>query len=219
VGAFFTDLFAKIGTWLSDAGNGIARIFVGEINAHDANITNLCVTDSNGKTCITRSRLDSLLAAAGGNPPVPTPTPILTPTPVPAPTPIADIIPPVITLNGPAIMNLNVGDVYTEQGAIVTDNVDTTVPVVINGAVNTATPGTYTITYNATDSSGNHAGEVKRTVNVGTASPSLPSTGNPGLPNTGLPPQPKSDALNVVILSGLILLVVALFSAIYKKKV
>jgi hypothetical protein len=41
------------------------------------------------------------------------------------------------------------------------------VAVVISGSVDTTTAGTYTIKYNATDSAGNKAAEVTRTVIIG----------------------------------------------------
>ena len=90
----------------------------------------------------------------------------------------SDTIPPVITLNGESTLNLNVGDTYTEQGAIATDNVDTSVAIIISGAVDTSTAGTYTITYTAKDTAGNSAIPVIRTVNVGNVS-TAPNTTTP----------------------------------------
>ncbi len=82
------------------------------------------------------------------------------------PPPPSDVTPPVVTLTGSGTINLHTGDTYTEQGAIATDDVDTLVAVVITGSVDTSAVGTYTIHYNATDTAGNHATEVTRTVNV-----------------------------------------------------
>ncbi|EDP95883.1 immunoglobulin-like domain-containing protein [Kordia algicida OT-1] len=75
---------------------------------------------------------------------------------------------PVITLNGNATINLNIGDSYIEQGATATDNVDgdITQNISISGMVNTSTAGTYFIRYNVTDAAGNAAAEVTRTVNI-----------------------------------------------------
>lgn len=76
---------------------------------------------------------------------------------------------PVITLNGPATLDLNVGDTYTEQGATATDNVDgdLTSSIVIGGdVVNTSVAGVYVVTYNVSDAAGNAATEVTRTVTV-----------------------------------------------------
>ncbi len=79
----------------------------------------------------------------------------------------ADTTPPVITLNGASVIDLNVGDTYNELGATATDNVDgdLTSSIVITGSVNTAIAGTYVLTYSVSDSAGNNA-SVNRTVNV-----------------------------------------------------
>ncbi len=80
-----------------------------------------------------------------------------------------DTTPPVITLNGAASVDLNVGDTYTELGATASDNVDgdLTSSIVIGGdTVNTNLAGTYVVTYNVSDAAGNAAVEVTRTVNV-----------------------------------------------------
>ena len=68
----------------------------------------------------------------------------------------ADRTPPVITLVGSATVNHEQGTTYTDQGATATDAVDGSVPVSTSGSVGTDA-GTYTITYSATDSSGNTA--------------------------------------------------------------
>ncbi|MCM4165165.1 hypothetical protein DHC50_16325 [Arenibacter sp. A80] len=82
---------------------------------------------------------------------------------------ITDIVPPVITLIGDEVINLSVGDVYTEQGASASDEIDgdLSLAVVIGGdTVDVNTVGTYIVTYNVVDASGNPATEVVRTVNV-----------------------------------------------------
>lgn len=91
-----------------------------------------------------------------------------------------DLTAPVITLNGSAIVNLNVGDVYNELGATATDNVDGNISanIVIGGdTVDTNAVGTYVITYNVSDAAGNAAAQVIRTVNVSadTVAPSTPT--------------------------------------------
>ena len=82
-----------------------------------------------------------------------------------------DTTAPVITLNGPSTVQLNVGDSYTEQGATATDNVDgnLTSSIVITGSVNTNSAGTYTRRYNVSDAAGNAADQVTRTVVVNSA--------------------------------------------------
>jgi hypothetical protein len=78
---------------------------------------------------------------------------------------VKDTKAPIITLNGDNPMTIECGDGYTEPGATATDACDnTSVPVKITGAVLTA-KGTYTVTYTATDASGNTA-TMTRTVNV-----------------------------------------------------
>ena len=96
---------------------------------------------------------------------------------------VVDVTAPVITLNGDANVALTVGETYTEAGATVSDNVDTNLHVVIGGAtVNTATAGTYVITYNVRDSAGNDAVQVTRTIEVtvvpDTEKPVITLTGN-----------------------------------------
>ncbi len=74
---------------------------------------------------------------------------------------------PVITLTGPATVNLDEGDTYTEQGATWTDNVDGSGAATVGGdTVDTNTPGTYVVTYDYTDAAGNAAAQVTRIVNV-----------------------------------------------------
>lgn len=97
--------------------------------------------------------------------------------------PLPDTTAPIITLTGnPTItLNLNVGDTYTESGATATDNIDNSVAVVITGTVNTSAVGTYIVHYNATDTAGNHAVEIIRTVTVNTP----PDTTAPVITITG----------------------------------
>ena len=74
---------------------------------------------------------------------------------------------PVISLEGDPVIDLTVGDTYTEEGAICKDDVDDNKAAIVGGAVvDTSTVGEYIVTYNCTDSDGNTADEVTRTVNV-----------------------------------------------------
>lgn len=68
--------------------------------------------------------------------------------------PNADTTPPAITLNTPGTVTLFAGDEYIEAGAVALDDRDGELSVVVTGSVGSA-PGTYTITYTATDSAGN----------------------------------------------------------------
>ena len=90
---------------------------------------------------------------------------------------VIDINAPLITLNGADPINLFVGDTYTEPGATWTDAADGTGDAIVSGdTVNTGVAGTYTVRYNKTDTAGNAAAEVTRTVNVQATAPA-PSTG------------------------------------------
>ncbi|PIR45019.1 MAG: hypothetical protein COV10_01705, partial [Candidatus Vogelbacteria bacterium CG10_big_fil_rev_8_21_14_0_10_51_16] len=74
---------------------------------------------------------------------------------------------PVITLNGNNPAVLQQGETFLDPGATVTDDKDENLGIKVGGdTVDTATPGTYSITYNATDADGNEAEEVTRTVVV-----------------------------------------------------
>src|SRR5690606_4369968 len=81
-----------------------------------------------------------------------------------------DIDPPVLTLSGPATVALNVGETYTDAGATANDALDGNVSsrIVATSTVDTAVIGSYTVTYNVTDLSGNKAVPISRTVTVGT---------------------------------------------------
>jgi hypothetical protein len=153
VAAFFKNIENVLTGWLADAGNGIGNIFASSITVKNQ----LCINT----TCITESQLQALLAnlnsnsgggnnsnsGSGGN------------------VQKSAANTPVITLIGNTTINLTVGDSYTEQGATATEN-DNAVEVVITGTVDTTTAGTYTIDYDATDTAGNKATEVTRTVIV-----------------------------------------------------
>ena len=79
---------------------------------------------------------------------------------------VRDTTKPVITLNGDAAQTIEFGNSYNEEGAIATDNYDSSLAVTSSGTVNTSLLGTYTIDYQATDSQGNVADFVTRTVNL-----------------------------------------------------
>ncbi len=76
----------------------------------------------------------------------------------------ADVTAPIITLLGSSTIELTVGDTYAEYGATAFDDVDESITVDISGAVDTATPGTYILTYTATDAAGNSSEETRTVV-------------------------------------------------------
>jgi hypothetical protein len=90
---------------------------------------------------------------------------------------VGDTSAPVISINGNNPETIQVGTSYTESGATVTDNYDTGLFAAITGNVNTAVVGSYMLTYNALDSSGNFAIPLIRIVNVVDATPTLQVTG------------------------------------------
>lgn len=96
---------------------------------------------------------------------------------------VVDITPPVIELEGSAEMVLECAiDTWEDPGASATDNCDPDVAVSVGGdTVDTAMPGTYILTYDAVDDSGNAATQVMRTVVVqDTIPPTIESvTANP----------------------------------------
>lgn len=76
---------------------------------------------------------------------------------------------PVITLLGATTMAVEPGIAFSDPGATATDaeDGDISANIVVSGdSVNTAVPGTYTLSYNVADSAGNAAVEVTRTVTV-----------------------------------------------------
>ena len=78
-----------------------------------------------------------------------------------------DTTSPIITLNDASIITLMVGDVYTDAGAIATDNKDgeITANIIIDNRVISSIAGTYKVTYEVYDDAGNKA-NAERTVIV-----------------------------------------------------
>lgn len=76
---------------------------------------------------------------------------------------------PVITLLGDAVVNISLGDSYTDAGATAwdSDDGDITSFITVEGEVDTSVSGTYEIIYSVTDSDGNSAVSISRTVYVG----------------------------------------------------
>ena len=84
---------------------------------------------------------------------------------------------PVITLLGDANVTVVQNSTYTDAGATANDAEDgnITANIVVNNSVNTSIVGSYTVTYDVTDSNGTAATQVVRTVNV-TATPVVNTT-------------------------------------------
>ena len=81
---------------------------------------------------------------------------------------VVDTTPPVITLTGESSVTVECGEGYSDAGATASDACegDLTGSLVIVNSVNASEAGTYTVTYNVSDSSGNAAAEVSREVTV-----------------------------------------------------
>ncbi|HRK33630.1 MAG TPA: Ig-like domain-containing protein, partial [Candidatus Hydrogenedentes bacterium] len=100
-----------------------------------------------------------------------------------------DTVPPVIALKGSTYMEVMQNAVFVDPGATATDFIDRNVSVVKSGSVNTSVPGTYALTYDATDDAGNLA-QVTRTVRVVSLT-SIPMISSPA-------PDPTNDDAIVV---------------------
>ncbi|MCP4255315.1 MAG: S8 family serine peptidase, partial [Candidatus Scalindua sp.] len=82
---------------------------------------------------------------------------------------VVDTTAPIITLSGSTPVDVEAGTIYTDAGATANDNLDgdITSSIVTGGLpIETNAPGSYTVSYDVTDSSGNVAIQVTRTVNV-----------------------------------------------------
>jgi len=79
---------------------------------------------------------------------------------------VEDTTPPVITLNGDATIYHTIGKPYKDKGSTAFDNYDgdLTKDIIITNEVNDQEIGEYIVKYNVSDSSGNKAIEVIRTV-------------------------------------------------------
>ncbi|MEK9628316.1 MAG: HYR domain-containing protein [Nitrospinota bacterium] len=89
---------------------------------------------------------------------------------------VEDTTAPIITLLGDALVTLEAGDTYTDDGARASDIVDgdLTASIAAGGLpINNVVPGSYTITYNVSDAAGNAAAQVTRTVTVVDTTPSV----------------------------------------------
>ena len=84
---------------------------------------------------------------------------------------------PTITLGGDITITLEQGDVFSDPGATALDaeDGDISTDIVVGGdSVDTSAQGTYTVSYNVTDSAGSAATEVTRTVTITAPAPPAP---------------------------------------------
>jgi hypothetical protein len=100
-------------------------------------------------------------------------------TPVTRTVNVVDKTAPVITLNGEAVVTIECGSTYADAGATAHDACAGDLTVVTTGTVNAHATGTYTLTYNVSDPSGNAAAPVTRTVHVAdTKAPTITLNGS-----------------------------------------
>jgi uncharacterized repeat protein (TIGR01451 family) len=79
---------------------------------------------------------------------------------------VRDVTPPTIALNGANPLTVECHTTFADPGATATDACAGSFAATPSGVVDMETPGTYTVTYNASDPSGNAATPVTRTVIV-----------------------------------------------------
>ena len=105
-----------------------------------------------------------------------------------------DITPPTMVLNGNDPMEVSSGSAFVDPRATATDNIDGNISarVVATGTVNTSVVGNYMVTYTVTDTAGNEAVPITRTVTV------VPGTGTGGGGGGAMSP------LSLWILAGLL---------------
>lgn len=77
---------------------------------------------------------------------------------------VSDITAPYITLNGSDVVYVCAGDPYADEGAYASDDFDGTLNVTVSGSVDTATVGTYSLTYSSSDKSGNSSSRSRKIV-------------------------------------------------------
>jgi uncharacterized repeat protein (TIGR01451 family) len=116
-------------------------------------------------------------------------------TPVTRTVNVVDTTPPTIVVNGANPMTVECHTSFTDPGATAVDGCSGNSPASASGTVNVNTPGTYTITYNATDSAGNAATPVTRTVNVVDTTP--PTINCPANIVVSLPPNSTAVSMPV----------------------
>ena len=71
-----------------------------------------------------------------------------------------------ISLNGDVSVTHEAGQLYLDENATWSDHVDGSGSITATGIVDIDTPGSYVLSYNYTDTSGNAASTVTRTVTV-----------------------------------------------------
>jgi len=138
---------------------------------------------------------------------------------------VVDTTPPSISLVGFASTTVECGSGYTELGALAIDTCDGAVAVTISGSVSSA-KGTYTVTYKATDSSGNVATKTRTVIVQDTTPPVITLAGsNPmsiscgnGYVESGASANDSCDGVVAVTISGTVLSAKGTYTVTYTAK-
>ena len=189
---FLGQFFDRMIAWFADAKNGIGKLFAESVDTKELCLTDRdgtsCYTRTqlnaalgSATTSQTQSILDSTNSSSSDSSNMQgatttssstTATEDVTSSAAVVATTTesgsVDTTAPVLALVGDTEINLFIDDAYIEQGAIAIDDVDGDISSSINivGSVDTSTAGTYMVTYNVTDTAGNSAASLTRTVSV-----------------------------------------------------
>lgn len=160
-----TPTYANLGTSYTDAGATASDNIDGNITANIVTSGSVNISSA-GSYTLSYNVAD----AAGNNASQVTRTVI-----------VQDQSIPVISLNGSANITHQQGTVYSDAGASASDNIDgnITSSITVTGFVDANAAGTYTLNYNVSDSSGNDAVTVTRTITVADSiAPTISLTGS-----------------------------------------
>lgn len=93
---------------------------------------------------------------------------------------VVDLTPPSITVNGPPTFTLACGAIFNDPGVSASDTCsgNLSADIEINGDVNTAVPGSYVVTYRATDDASNEATAFREVIVEDQAAPVLELLGD-----------------------------------------
>src|ERR1044072_5758393 len=108
---------------------------------------------------------------------------------------VVDTTPPVITVNGANPMTVECHTSFIDPGATANDSCAGSFAATASGTVNVNVPGSYMITYDASDPSGNPAIQKTRHVNV--ADTTAPVIVLNGVPHSMWPPNHKYQTFSV----------------------
>jgi hypothetical protein len=91
---------------------------------------------------------------------------------------VVDTTKPVITMKGSSPVNVECGDSYVDAGATVGDTCDQHVALNTVSTVNSAVPGNYSVSYSATDASGNSSAVSRGVMVADTLAPIVTLVGS-----------------------------------------